>query len=247
MESYLYNLLYQQEKTYWWSVARRSLVIQMWKRATGARAPARILDAGCGTGALIEDLHPYGYTAGLDVHTDALRFCKERDLKGLANGSGDALPFRKRVFDVAFCLDTVEHIPDDRRVFAELYRVLAPQGHCIITVPAFPFLWSERDVRLHHQRRYTRKELAGKLKATGFHIRKCSYFSVFYFPLLAALVMARRRGNAPPKIDTDIASVPRPLNRLFIGILAVESMLLRWFNFPFGVSLLCVAQKPVDI
>ena len=121
--------------------------------------------------------------------------------------------------------------------------MIAHRGYCIITVPAWPFLWSERDVRLKHKRRYTKQTLMTEVEASGFEVIKCSYFSVFYFPLLAALTLSQKWSRSAPRIDTDIASVPSVINQFLIAILKLESFLLRWINYPIGVSLLCVAQK----
>ena len=244
MESHLYSKLHQQEKTYWWSVARRRLVIETLQRVAGVSSFRTILDAGCGTGALLDDLRSIGRTTvGLDFIRDSLAYCRTRNLRNLTRGSADTLPFVDGAFEAVFSLDTIEHIRDDKGVLREIHRVLSDNGYCLITVPAFPFLWSERDLRLHHHRRYRKPDLVEKVESSGFKIIKCSYFSVFFFPVLAALVLLRKRSRKAPRIDTDIATVPQLLNKFFIALLAVESWLLRRVDFPLGVSLFCVAQK----
>ena len=46
-----------------------------------------------------------------------------------------ALPIKTGRMDVALCIHVLEHIEDDRKAIAELYRVLRPGGLAIITVP----------------------------------------------------------------------------------------------------------------
>lgn len=48
-----------------------------------------------------------------------------------------ALSFRDGEFDLAITLDIFEHIPDYRKAFAELWRVLAPGGRLVFTIPFF--------------------------------------------------------------------------------------------------------------
>lgn len=45
------------------------------------------------------------------------------------------LTFPDRSFDVCTSTDVLEHVPDDARAFAEIYRVLKPGGYFVFTVP----------------------------------------------------------------------------------------------------------------
>ena len=45
------------------------------------------------------------------------------------------LPFEDNQFDVVFCNHVLEHIPDDKKAMAELYRVMKPDGWGIFQVP----------------------------------------------------------------------------------------------------------------
>lgn len=50
-------------------------------------------------------------------------------------GDVTALPMPSGSFDAVICIHVLEHVDDDRRALAELYRVLKPGGWAIITVP----------------------------------------------------------------------------------------------------------------
>ena len=39
---------------------------------------------------------------------------------------------------------------------------------------------------------------------------------------------------------------PKFLNGLFLSFLKIESVLLRFLNLPFGVSLIAIAEKPEE-
>lgn len=50
-------------------------------------------------------------------------------------GDAAAAPLRSEVFDLALCIHVLEHVPDDRGVIAELYRVVKPGGFAVVSVP----------------------------------------------------------------------------------------------------------------
>lgn len=45
------------------------------------------------------------------------------------------MPFNENEFDVVICNHVLEHVPDDRKGIAEIYRVLKPGGFAILQVP----------------------------------------------------------------------------------------------------------------
>ena len=96
----------------------------------------RALDLGCGDGILTRELTADELTAA-DVSVVALKRARGR-LAGariVALEPGGPLPFRDGSFDLVLCADTLEHVPNLRRVFPEIKRILAPQGTLAITTP----------------------------------------------------------------------------------------------------------------
>lgn len=79
--------------------------------------------------------------------------------------------------DTVVCINVAEHIEDDVRVFRNFHEVLQPGGHAIILVPHDPALFTGVDEVLGHFRRYTRKELCGKLEQAGFEVVHCQGFN----------------------------------------------------------------------
>ena len=79
--------------------------------------------------------------------------------------------------DSVVCLNVLEHIEDDRRVLAELYRAIEPGGVVVVLVPAHPALYSDLDRNLGHFRRYTRELLEQRFRDAGFVIEKSRYFN----------------------------------------------------------------------
>jgi len=202
-----------------------------------------ILDVGCGTGINFSVLGKHGDTFSCDASEEALRFSKGRGIDGLVRSHVGLLPFVASTFDIVTALDVLEHVDDDLGALDELLRVTTEGGVLVITVPAYGFLWSEHDEALHHRRRYAASELRNKLTNAGFEVERVTYYITFlFFPiLLMRFVQSVSRTSIHPK--TSHVILPGWLNSLLIAILGFERVLLRWVNFPFGVSIVCLARK----
>jgi SAM-dependent methyltransferase len=73
-------------------------------------------------------------------------------------------------FDVITLLDVLEHIKNDQQFLAEIVTRLGPGGYLVISVPAWPRLFSSHDVALEHYRRYRPATLAELLQAESLEI-----------------------------------------------------------------------------
>jgi len=235
--------LYDLEETYWWFVGRRKLVRQLVERHVHDRQ-GLVLDAGCGTGGTMKELAEAGDICGCDCSPHALAFCRRRGFAHVAAGDVLALPYADNTFRAVVSCDVLEHLPDDQAGLGEMVRVLQPGGVLIATVPAHRFLWSEHDEALAHRRRYSARELRGKLKEAGVAVVKLSPVVVAAFaPILAFRLAQRLRPKLPDEPRTDLRVLPRWLNNLLIGALRLENWLLRFVNLPVGTSLVVVARK----
>jgi SAM-dependent methyltransferase len=204
-------------------------------------APLRILEIGCGTGLLLEELAQFGTAEGIDISPRAIQYCKQRGLSAVSQGDAAALPFGDALLDVVVMLDVLEHVKDDKAVCREIARVLAPGGLAIIMVPAVMFLWGITDVLSQHIRRYTKKEVQKKLQDAGLMVENVTYFNTFLFPLIAAIRIGVRVLGIRVQSESNMGG---PFgNFLFYYIFYFESVLLRYMNFPFGVSILLITTK----
>ncbi|MCG3206822.1 MAG: Ubiquinone biosynthesis O-methyltransferase [Anaerolineae bacterium] len=248
MNKEMYHHIHQIEQNHWWYIARRKIIFDWVLKELAYYTAPKILDIGCGTGYNLKYLQANNYTnvTGLDFSPDALHFCRSRHLPELLLGDGTLPPFQQESFDVIMALDLIEHLADDVAALRELTRLLKPKGALIIFTPAFNFLWGLQDEVSHHYRRYTAPELEQKLGAAGLNIKKLTYANTFLFaPIWAGRLLLRLRGNSiQGTSENDLH--PGWSNNLLQAIFAAEKPLLRRFSFPFGVSLLCVANKPLN-
>jgi SAM-dependent methyltransferase len=99
--------------------------------------PARVLDVGCGTGALAARLTAYGYDmTGLDPSAGMLNQLQARSPAiNAVQGSATQMPFGDGEFDVSLSVATMHHIADAaavRSALTEMVRVVRPGGRVII-------------------------------------------------------------------------------------------------------------------
>ncbi len=96
---------------------------------------ARVLDAGCGEGLLVEEYAGRLSITGVDASYRSAH---------VQQASLTALPFADGEFSRAVCLDVLEHLSFDDQVTAlgELARVLAPDGELLVSVPNLAHLQS---------------------------------------------------------------------------------------------------------
>ena len=96
-----------------------------------------ILDLGCSRGFYVRAMETYTDGAvGVDVSEASLR---EAVSPRVQYGDITNLEFADASFDKAYSLHTVEHLPDLRKFFIEMARVLRPGGMVIIVYPWEPF------------------------------------------------------------------------------------------------------------
>lgn len=243
-----YERMYRFEDRYWWFVARRHLITSLLEQQYARDGQTQILDIGCGTGAMLDELKPFGPVVGADFSPEALQFCVTRGAPAaLARADVRRLPFADGAFDVVTAMDIIEHIDDDKAASSEIFRVLKPGGRLFVTVPAFPSLWSEHDEALHHHRRYTAPRLQDLFQRVGLRVGKISYTVTSLFPPIWAyrqisnLLPKKRKGGEK---KANLVNFSGPVNSALLSLSQWETRLVQSANLPFGVSVVCVAQKP---
>jgi SAM-dependent methyltransferase len=180
-----------QEDRHWWFRGRRRIVCEELARLpTGLEM--RVLDAGCGSGRLLDELRDYGHVTGLDLNPDSVEIARSRGHEDVVQGAVEHLPWDDETFDLVISLDMVEHTPDDRVTLRELRRVTTQGGLFLMTVPALRALWSSHDVFNNHHRRYDRRMMRALAADTGWTIERMTYFNSLLLPPAAAVRLIQR-------------------------------------------------------
>jgi SAM-dependent methyltransferase len=151
--------------------------------------PGTVLDVGCGSGGMVAWLLARGYDArGIDssdkiieaAHSFlASRGCELSRVK--KQRIEDAIAAGELVDNVV-SMDCLEHQEDDRTMFRNLEQVLRPGGRLLITVPAVPALFSERDRIVGHHRRYTKERLRELAAGQPIRIDELRFWNVLGVP-----------------------------------------------------------------
>jgi SAM-dependent methyltransferase len=248
MKTAEYERMYRLEEAYWWFVGRQALLELLLARFYGDHAAGKdapiILDVGCGTGAISRRLTKWGRVVSTDFSALALEYSRRRGLQHLLRADAMRLPFATGSFDLAVCMDVLEHLPDDHAALCELFRVLKPGGRLIATVPAYPHLWGEHDLALMHFRRYLRHELEDRVNRVGFRIQKITHIMTLLYPVVALQrrLLAKRPPHDPPQAAMPM--VPGFVNQALIALLKLENQWACRLSLPFGLTILCIAERP---
>lgn len=245
METYIYDVI--NLDGWWWEVGRRALARRLLEhygpRVENGRRP-RILEIGCGSGALLHDLQSNNTVYGMDVADAALKICRERGLDCVSMGDVTALPYVDSSFDTVIAVDVLEHIDDEAAAVREINRVLKPGATLIATVPAFQMLWSRRDVDHHHKRRYRVGEIRARLREGGFKVLKATYVNLpVFFPLFLMIKTGQLSADQTTSVSRDFGIVPGPVNALLARLMEAEARITPHINLPFGSSIACVGRK----
>jgi glycosyltransferase involved in cell wall biosynthesis len=134
--------------------------------------------------------------------------------------------------DTIISLNVIEHIERDRDVLGHFFDTLAPGGHCIVLVPAHPWLYTVCDKTLGHFRRYTEAELGQKFKDAGFDVVSLQQFNRLGVLGWYASGLLRKRELSPFQM------------RVYELLLPIAKLMDTLRLGP-GLSLIAVGRKPV--
>lgn len=247
-----YQRLFEAEDSHWWYRSLHRLVLGIVAAEFSRAGHLDMLDAGCGTGRLCQQLAPYGRVYGCDISDLALDFCRKRGVENVRRADLNNADLGREAYDVITSMDVLYHaaVTSEENILKSFYEALKPGGMLLINLPAFPFLMSSHDRAVHTRRRYRRSELMKMLKKSGFTIECCSYRLCAFFPFLAAYRLLRAlldRTTPKEDIPSDVRPVAPALNRLFELVTVLEGRVMKLLPLPFGLSVFAVARKPSHV
>jgi SAM-dependent methyltransferase len=230
------------EERHWWYRGRRVVLEGVIARLK-LPARARILDAGCGSGRNMVELAHHGEVTGVELSPTSVSLARARKVGEVIEGSLMEMPLTADSFDLAVCLDVIEHLEDDRGALRELRRVVAPGGTLLVTVPAYQWLWSGHDEINHHHRRYNRRTLLAAAREAGWQCTRTTYFNSLLLPAAIALRALDKLHAKATESSLDLWVPPAPVNWLLQQPLDLEAAAIaRGGHIPAGLSLLAVLR-----
>jgi SAM-dependent methyltransferase len=248
MEHDEYRKMYEFEPRYWWYRGLRKYLLSLIEPLD--LAPGKqVLDAGCGTGlnaATIRDATGAD-VAAFDVSVAASTYWRERGLTRAFVGSINEIPVRGGSFDACLSIDVLESdAVDEERAVAELARIVRPGAYILILVPAYGWLYNERHHRaVRATRRYTKKSLDALLSRQGLRPVRITYLFPTLLPVVAVYRWLQRFQSPKETVaGSDLRPLPSWINAILFGIVWLEARIVRRVTFPFGSSVVGVAQAP---
>jgi SAM-dependent methyltransferase len=247
MEKQEYKIMAEIENDYWWYRGLHELVLAMLKKIFSERKDINILDAGCGTGRMLEliGLSGYGNAVGFDYSPEAVDFCLQRGLKNIRQEDLNAWQPEEGKEDCIVSLDVLYHsaVVDDLAVMKKFHRALKPQGRLILNLPAFEFLKRGHDAAVWTKKRYRAGSLKKDLLTAGFEIEILSYRLPWLFFIVLAVKIKNKIFPAP-EARSDLKKSSKLMNAFWLALNRLDNEMIKCgIYLPLGSSVFVVAKK----
>ena len=233
-------------------IASRTMAIESMKLVRGRSKPV-ILDVGCSSGFLVEDLLgqiPQAAIIGADYLPNVVLSAARRvrtapflqfDLRNCPLATG--------CLDGVTALNVLEHIDDDSKALQEIHRILRPGGLAHIEVPADPSSFDLYDEVLMHFRRYRLADLTTKAREAGFAILKATHLGFLVYPLFKMVKKRNQKVGEHLSFDEKKAIVAQQIGRtartqLLSTAFQIERLFSPLVRYPFGIRAVLRLQKP---
>jgi SAM-dependent methyltransferase len=149
------------------------------------------------------------------------------------HGTIAALEARERRYDAIVYNNVLEHVADDRGEMRRARALLKRGGVLLVFSPALPWLMSEFDRSVGHERRYRRHDLGVRAREAGYVVERLHYVD-FAGIVPWYLFMVLGRGMLDPRKVSLYDRIVVPVMRRLEGLLRP----------PIGRNVLLVARNP---
>jgi ubiquinone/menaquinone biosynthesis C-methylase UbiE len=137
-----------------------------------------VLDVGCGTGALLDQLsgsYPRARLAGIDPSPEMLAIARHRLPPGieLKQGWAESIPYPDGAFDVVVSCNVLHYVRKPLVALGDMLRIVRPRGTLVVTDWSDDYLacrifdWYLRLCNAAHCRTYRARQLTDLLHTAG--------------------------------------------------------------------------------
>jgi len=226
----------KNQKNHWWFQGRKNIINKIIFRIN-FKKKINILDFGSGSGVNVEMLKKYG-----NVDLQEVNKIARLNLKRIKNINKiySSLKIKKSYYNLVLVADVLEHVKNPKELLRILKKNIKKNGYILITVPAYQFLFSSKDKALKHYRRYNKKTL--KKTIDEFTLVEMSYFNTLLFIPIMAIILFNKILNIHfiKKVETTPNFI---INKIFFYFFSFEKIILKFINFPFGLSIYALIKK----
>ena len=241
-----YTYMFEAEDLHWWYVGNHENFFSILQKKNILKNGIKVLDAGCGTGRWLQILKSaYDISEiGVDNREVALEYAKTRGNLQLVLEDLNNCIFKESTFDLITSFDVIYHLDvDDNLAIKYFNTYLKNEGYLMLTVPAYSFLLSKHDEVVHTNKRYSRKQIKLLLENNGFEIVKLTYCVSLLFPFAFIKRLIENFTNSGKGNHNEVKIPPSFINKTFLFIMRIENYILKYFPFPFGLSVMALARK----
>jgi hypothetical protein len=182
----------------------------------------------------------------LEPGTAGARNGKKRGLPWVLHCGFEQAGFKDNSLPSAGLFDVLEHIEKAPDFLGMIKSKLRKGGRLYLTVPAYPWLWSQEDVWAGHHLRYGAEELRRVLETQGFQVEYLShFFSFLVAPLFLFRALPYRlgfRAKRSPEAETAEHNPSRAALAVLDKLMGFECHRMGKKSIPFGTSCIAVAK-----
>lgn len=227
-----YQRMAESEERHWWYKSLHNNIKAAIKKTFKENSSIKIVDAGCGTGGMLDVLKNSGYSdiQGFDLSADAIEFCKQKKMNAFL---GDVVLieqyYEKNSIDVIICNDILcyfQTLEEQQKIMTSFESVLKKGGIIILNLPAFESFSGMHDIAVGIKKRSCVDDM--KQIKGGLEIEKLYCWPFTLFPLILLTRKIQKRGlNSHPdaEIKSDVIVPSKVLNNLFYFITKAERFL----------------------
>lgn len=247
-KSYEYTKMSEVESKHWWYKSLHDLTVKTLElRFKKNYSQINILDAGCGTGGLMEILNKHGYKnlQGFDLSDHAVKIAQS---KGLSVKIDDLTTFeyQEDFFDVIISHDTLCYFNNEeqKKVLIRFNHLLKKNGVLIMNVPALDVFSGIHDKAVGIKNRFNIPSIFDIINSDNFNIIERKYWPFSLSPIIFFIRTFQRfqlNFKKDIKIKSDIDLPSDVINNILYKVVSFENKFL--VKKPFGSSLFLVLQK----